>query len=61
MIFDNEQIKIFDFYSVASYNSGVHVLNYGNNDTQILLWVSYLSKKHIKLEQAFKNSNNNIK
>ena len=39
MIFDDEQTEIFDFYSVASYNSGVHVLDYGNNDTQLLLRV----------------------
>ena len=40
MISDNEQTEIFDFYSVASYNSGVHVLNYDNNDTQLVLRVS---------------------
>ena len=25
--------EIFDFYFEASYNSRVHVLDYGNNDT----------------------------
>ena len=39
-IFDNEQTEIFDLYSATSYNSGVHVLDYGNNDTQLLLRVS---------------------
>ena len=40
MISDKEQTKIFDFYSATSYNSGVHVLDYGNNSTQLLLRVS---------------------
>ena len=40
VIIDNEQTKIFNFYSAASYNFGVHVLDYGNNDTQLLLRVS---------------------
>ena len=39
MISDDEQTEIFDFYSATSYNSGVHVLDYGNNDTQLLLRV----------------------
>ena len=41
MIFDDEQIEIFDFYFAASYDSNVHVLNYGNNDTQLDPRVSY--------------------
>ena len=40
MISDDEQIEIFDFYSAAYYNVFVHVLDYGNNDTQFLLRVS---------------------
>ena len=40
VIFDKEQTEIFDFYSTTSYNSGIHVLDYGNNDTQLLLRVS---------------------
>ena len=30
----------FDFYYAASYNSGIHVLDYGNTNTQQLLRVS---------------------
>ena len=33
MISNDEQVEIFDFYSATSYNSGLHVLNYDNNDT----------------------------
>ena len=33
MIVDDEQIEIFDFYFAVSYNSRVHVLDCGNNDT----------------------------
>ena len=36
VISDDEQTEIFDFYFAASYNSGVHVLDCGNNDTQLL-------------------------
>ena len=39
VISDDEQTEIFDFYSAASYNFGVHFLDYLNNDTQLLLWV----------------------
>ena len=39
VISDDEQTEISDFYSVASYNYGVLVLDYGNNDTQLLLRV----------------------
>ena len=28
--------EIFDFYFEASYNSREHVLDYGNNDTQLM-------------------------
>ena len=28
----NEHTKIFDLYYATSYNSGVHALDYGNND-----------------------------
>ena len=31
--FDNEHTEIFYFYFAAYYNTGVHVLDYGNNDT----------------------------
>ena len=37
---NNEEIEIFDFYSIMSYNSSVHVLDYGNNDKKFLLRVS---------------------
>ena len=40
VISDNEKTKIFDFYFAASYNVVVHVLDYGNNDTQLLMRVS---------------------
>ena len=40
MIFDDERTEIFDFYSTASYNSGIHVLDCGNNDTLLLSRVS---------------------
>ena len=40
VIFDDEQTEIFDFYFAASYNVVIHVLDYGNNDTQLLLRVS---------------------
>ena len=40
VIVDDEQIEIFDFYFVVSYNSRVHVLDCGNNDTQLLSKVS---------------------
>ena len=40
VISDDEQIESFDFYFVASYNSSIHVLDYGNNDTRLLLRVS---------------------
>ena len=40
VISDDEQTKIFDFYSAASYNVVVHVMDYGNNDRQLLLRVS---------------------
>ena len=36
VISNDEQTEIFDFYFAVSYNSGVHVLDYGNNDTQLL-------------------------
>ena len=36
MISDDEQIEIFDFYSAVSDNSGVNVLDCGNNDTNPL-------------------------
>ena len=39
VIIDNEQIEIFDFYFATSYNSGVHVLDYGNNDIQLFMSV----------------------
>ena len=39
--FDNDQTEIFDFYYATSYTFDVHVLNYGNNDTQLLLRVFY--------------------
>ena len=32
VISDAEQTEIFNFYFVPSYNSGVYVLDYGNND-----------------------------
>ena len=41
MISDDKQTEIFDFYSATSYNSSVHVLDYGNTDTQLLQRVSY--------------------
>ena len=47
MISNNKQTEIFDFYFVISYNSGVHVLDYGNND--------------IKLKHAVENSKNTRK
>ena len=40
VISNDEQTEIFDFYLAASYNSGVHVLDYGNIDTQLLMRVS---------------------
>ena len=40
MISDNEQTEIFNFYHEVSYNSSVHALDYGNNDTQLHLRVS---------------------
>ena len=40
VISDKESTEIFDYYSAASYNFDVHVLNYGNNDIQLLLRVS---------------------
>ena len=40
VISDDEHIEIFDFYSTASYNFGIHVLDYDNNDTQLFLRVS---------------------
>ena len=40
VISNNEQTEIFDFYSVACYNFGLHVLDYDNNDTQLLQRVS---------------------
>ena len=33
-------IEIFNFYSATSCTSGVHGLDYGNNNTQLLLRVS---------------------
>ena len=33
VISDEELTEIFDFYSTASYNVVVHVLDFGNNDT----------------------------
>ena len=32
---DTKKTKIFDFYSATSYNSEVHVLDYGNTNTQL--------------------------
>ena len=40
VISNDEHIEIFDFYSAASYNVVVYVLDYGNNDKQLLLRVS---------------------
>ena len=40
VISDKEQTEIFDFYSATYYNFSVHVLDYGNNDTQLVLRVS---------------------
>ena len=39
VIYDNEHTEIFDFYSTTSYNSGVYVPDYGNNDTLLFLRV----------------------
>ena len=40
VISDDEQTEIFDFYSAGSYSFGVYVLDYGNNDMQLLLRIS---------------------
>ena len=39
VISDNVHTEIFDFYSATSYNFGIHVLDYDNNDTQLLMRV----------------------
>ena len=48
-ISDDEQTEIFDFYSKASYNFGVHVLACSNNDTTplegfVLVIEAYLTR-----------------
>ena len=40
LVLPDSKTEIFDFYFATSYNFGVHVLDYGNNGTQLLLRVS---------------------
>ena len=63
MIYDDEQIEIFDFYSAVSYNFGVNVLNCGNNDTPPLegfMLVTEADLIRISLRKSEKYQKNRI-